>query len=273
MIAARYIPPPPLADFVDQFWYWDAYTLPHSKERLLPDGSMTLAFNLGQDRIRIFDQHDMSKFSTLRGQTFSGAHSSFFVLDTESMLSTMGVHFKPGGAFPFFRMPATELCDQCIGIDDLWGDAAGSMRDRLLEPTTAAEKFRCLEEWLLKRLAKPLERHPAVDYAMGVFVSHRSALPVSTVAERTGYSQRRLIQLFSEQVGLTPKLFSRIGRFQRVIRDVADCTEIDWAGIALSCGYFDQAHFIHEFQEFCGLTPSAYLQYRTEHLNHVPVAD
>jgi AraC-like DNA-binding protein len=147
------------------------------------------------------------------------------------------------------------------------------MRDRLLEPTTAAEKFRCLEEWLLKRLAKPLERHPAVDYAMGVFVSHRSALPVSTVAERTGYSQRRLIQLFSEQVGLTPKLFSRIGRFQRVIRDVADCTEIDWAGIALSCGYFDQAHFIHEFQEFCGLTPSAYLQYRTEHLNHVPVAD
>lgn len=273
MIAVQYIPRAPLSDFVDRFWYWDANALPHTKERLLPDGSMTLVFNLGQDRIRLFDPRDLSKFSTLRGHTFSGAHSGFFVVDTENMVRTVGVHFKPGGAFPFLRMPASELSDLCIGLDDLWGETARSIRDRLLEPSSAAAKFQLLEQWLLGRLAKPLKRHPAVDYAMREFVRHRSALPVSTVAERLGYSQRRLNQLFSEEVGLSPKLFSRIRRFQRVIHDVAGRREIDWAGAALSCGYYDQAHFIHEFHEFCGLTPLAYLKYRTEHLNHVPVAD
>jgi AraC-like DNA-binding protein len=272
MIAVQYIPPAPLSEFVDRFWYWDANTLSHAKERLLPDGSMTLVFNLGQDQIRLFDPCDMSKFSTLRGHTFSGAHSGFFVVDTENMVNTVGIHFKPGGAFPFLTMPASDLSDLCIGLEELWGEDARRIRDRLLEPSSPAAKFQLLERWLLSRLAKPLKRHLAVDFAMGEFVRHRSALPVSTVAERLGYSQRRLNQLFSQEVGLSPKLFSRIRRFQRVIHDVAGQREIDWTGVALSCGYYDQAHFIHEFQEFCGLTPSAYLERRTEHLNHVPVA-
>lgn len=100
MIAARYIPRPPLADFVDQFWYWDANTLPHSKERLLPDGSMTLAFNLGQDRIRIFDRHDMSTFSTLRGQTFSGAHSKLLCAGHREHVEHCGGPFQAGRGVP-----------------------------------------------------------------------------------------------------------------------------------------------------------------------------
>ena len=86
-------------------------------------------------------------------------------------------------------------------------------------------------------------------------------------------SQRRFIQLFSNEVGLTPKLFCRVNRFQRVVRSLASIEEVDWAEVALDCGYYDQAHFIHDFQDFAGITPSAYLEHCTEHLNHVPLIE
>jgi AraC-like DNA-binding protein len=72
-------------------------------------------------------------------------------------------------------------------------------------------------------------------------------------------------------VGLAPKVFCRVRRFQRVLRMLHKTTQVDWADVALECGYYDQAHFIHDFQSFCGLTPSAYLAAATPHLNHVPL--
>ena len=95
-----------------------------------------------------------------------------------------------------------------------------------------------------------------------------------TVAEVTGLiglSPRRFIQVFSAEVGLTPKLFCRIRRFQRVVRHIAKEERVEWADVAADCGYFDQAHFIHDFRAFSGINPTTYLAQRTEHLNHVPI--
>jgi AraC-like DNA-binding protein len=94
---------------------------------------------------------------------------------------------------------------------------------------------------------------------------------VSAVTDYIGISTRRFIQLFHQQVGLTPKAFCRVRRFQRVLRSVHGRREVDWAQVALDCGYYDQPHFIHDFQAFSGFTPSAYLALATTHLNHVPL--
>ena len=77
-------------------------------------------------------------------------------------------------------------------------------------------------------------------------------------------SRRRFICTFGDEIGLTPKLYCRIGRFQRVIASVGAAAEVDWAEIAASTGYFDQSHFIHDFREFAGLTPTEYLELRIE---------
>jgi AraC-like DNA-binding protein len=79
--------------------------------------------------------------------------------------------------------------------------------------------------------------------------------------------------LFQKEVGLTPKLFCRVRRFQRVLRCIQKGLAFDWTQIALECGYYDQAHFIHDFHAFSGINPSAYLAAHTAHLNHVPLAD
>ncbi len=126
-----------------------------------------------------------------------------------------------------------------------------------------------LETCLLEQLAKPLERHPAVSF--GIQQLRGAGQSVAQVVDKAGFSQRRFIQLFDEQVGLTPKLFCRVSRFQRVVQIAHGAAQIDWADLALDCGYYDQAHFIHDFQSFAGITPGTYLQQRTQHLNHVPL--
>ncbi len=267
----RYIPPPPLSEFVDQLWYYEGYSQPHAKERLLPDGSMELVFNLNEDQMRVYES--TSEPRTFRGSVLVGAHSKFFVIDTAEQTTVIGVHFKPGGAFPFFKLPVGELQDRHVGLDTLWGLKAVELRDRLLEAPTPDAKFSILERVLLEQAAKPLGRHPAVAFALMRFGAVQHPQSVADVTGQIGLSSRRFIDVFNNQVGLTPKLFCRVRRFQEVLKRLGMKREVDWTRIALDCGYFDQSHFIHDFRAFSGINPTSYLAHRTEHLNHVPILD
>ena len=160
-----------------------------------------------------------------------------------------------------------------IGIDDLWGEGRANELLHLLNETERPERrFRIIEMWMMKAITRPLNHHPAVNFAIAE-LERNPTLPTSRVAARVNLSKRRFIEVFSDEVGLTPKLFSRIQRFNRVISSVVLSNDVDWLEIAMSCGYFDQAHLIHEFQEFSNLRPTEYLGLRTEHLRHVRVSD
>lgn len=264
-------PAPPLSDFVDVLWLYEGYEATHAQERLLPDGTVELVVNLREDRIRIHDSRDPEQFQTAPGAVVSGPRSEFFVIDTASAASTIGAHFKPGGAFPFFRVPPGEISNHSIPLACLWGDGAARLRERLLLATTPQAKFRVMENCLLEQLARPLEHHPAMSFAVQQICQARYSGPISQITEKVGFSQRHFIQLFCDEVGLTPKLFCRVSRFQRVIQRAHVRNGINWAQLALECGYYDQAHFNHDFQAFAGLTPSQYLERKTPHANHVPL--
>jgi len=221
--------------------------------------------------VRVYDRQDLGKYDKLRGAALVGPHSEFFVIDTAQQRNVIGVHFKPGGAFPFLPLPADELHGRHISLEDVWGGWAAELRERLLAAKSLAGRFCILEAALLARLWRPLERHPAVDFALGRFRGGPQTPTVGEVTEESGLSSRRFIELFRQQVGLTPKLFCRVRRFQEVLRRVAPGQRIDWTDVALSCGYFDQAHFIHDFRAFSGISPTMYAELRTEHTNHVPI--
>lgn len=257
MLHRAIVPPPPLSDFVALLWLYEGFAPPHPKERLLPTGTVELVI-------------DMRAETAGNGAVVCGAHSQFFEIETAVEASVVGVHFKPGGAFPFFAPPLGELRNLNVGLDDLWGTHAGDLRERLLLARTPELRLRLLGEGLLARAVRPLASHPAVAHAVREFVGPR-ARTVAEVSGDLGLSQRRFIELFSGEVGLTPKLFCRVRRFQEVVRIAHTSERVDWARVALACGYFDQAHFIHDFRAFSGLTPSAYLLQRGEHMNHVPV--
>ena len=84
-----------------------------------------------------------------------------------------------------------------------------------------------------------------------------------------GLSPRRFIEVFKDEVGLRPKVFCRVRRFQRVLASIHRQESVEWADVAVACGYYDQAHFIHDFRAFSGINPTAYLERRGRHRNHV----
>jgi AraC-like DNA-binding protein len=267
----KYVPRAPLASLVKCFWYWEGAPQTHTQERLMPNGEASIVFNLCDDPIRIYEGDALERYGSYGHSVISGARTKSFGIDTAQEERVFGIQFEAGGAFPFFRMPASELENEAVDLECLWAGPAQELRERLLSTPTIEAMFLLCEKYLRAQLVKPLELHPAVVFARQRFCRNGSNITVASVLDEVGLSQRRFIQVFHEQVGLTPKAFCRVRRFQRILEAVHRAREVDWVGVALDCGYYDQAHFIHDFREFSALTPSQYLARATEHLNHVPV--
>lgn len=244
------VPGPPLSEHVALVWGAQGYAPGHAQEWLLPTGSMDLIVDFQTNQ-----------------SLMVGAYSRPGLLDTSQPVSVMGAHFKPGGAFAFLAMPADEMHNQDVDLTDVWTPVESAvLRETLLAAATMDRRLDVLERALAARLKRV--RNPAVAFAIREFARGRR---VGDVAAQIGTSQRTFINTFAREVGMTPKLFCRVRRFNRTIRMVHRRDEVDWSDVALACGYFDQPHLIRDFRAFSGLSPSEYLAMKTEHLNHVPV--
>ena len=180
-----YIPRPPLSEFVSLFWSQEGYDPSHAVERVIPTGTMQLIFSLREDELRVYDRQDHHRFRSLGGSLISGAHSRFVVIDTTSAASTVGVHFKVGGAPPFLGVAADELRDADVPLESLWGTKATELRDQLLEAGTPEARFRLLERALLAQVVRPLAHHPAVAFALEEFRTTSRMKTISEVVELT----------------------------------------------------------------------------------------
>jgi len=267
----RHTPAAPLSAFVECFWYWEGAPQSHAKERLLPNGEASIIFNLRNEPIRIYDARDFNKYASYGHAVLSGPRADCFVIDTDQQECVLGIQFRPGGTFPFFRIPACEAEGKSVSLEDVWPGSAGELRERLLAASSVPAMFRLVEAYLFRQLVRPLSLHPAVTYAVQELQAATQNAKIAAVTDHIGLSARRFIELFRHQVGLTPKVFSRVRRFQHVLQVIRETRDIDWVDVALTCGYYDQAHFIHDFQSFSGLTPRSYKAAATPHLNHVPL--
>jgi AraC-like DNA-binding protein len=249
-----------LKDFVGKLWLFEGYVQPHARERMLPLPTTELVIDLRE------------AMPASHAATVAGPHSEHWLLETASAASVVGVHFRPGGAFPFFDCPASELHNMRISLETLWGAKARLLVDEVRAAATPDAKFDVLERVLLAA-ARSLSRHRAVTFALQALSDVTHGRGVAEVTSAIGMSQRRFLEHFRGEVGMAPKLFARVQRFQAVVETVHTLREVNWADIATDCGYFDQAHFNHDFRAFSGFTPSAYFALKSAHRNHVPLPD
>lgn len=255
MVCHSHSPSVPLGAFIERLWLC-ADTPPHALEHL-PNGAFELVINLGEDafRVRSAGQGDWRELS---GAVIAGAYSRCFAADRRAHATFLGIQFRPGGAFPFLDRPASELADAHVELDALWGSSGAELRERIVEAATPAERFALVEEALLRRVRRMPELHPAVVGALQALEIAEEEVRIRDLAADLGLSQRRLIQVFSAEVGMTPKRYQQVRRFQRVYARVRDDADPDWAAVAAEGGYFDQSHLIHEFRRFSGFTPTAF---------------
>jgi AraC-like DNA-binding protein len=267
MSVYRHIPRPPLGQHVEWLWYYDDVQPDHDREHVLPDGAFDLIFNLEDRPRKLFDREDAGRFNSFKRGWISGAHAEFLIIDVLSGATMIGAHFKPGGAARFLALPAGELCRQVVEVDAIWGAGIWEWRERLLAAQGARAKFEVFEQMLHQRLAAAGTKaagNRGVTWAVGQFMREPHLQSIAAVSHDLGVSHKQFIEQFRREVGLTPKLFCRIRRFQEVLGRIHSQKAVNWADVACSCGYFDQAHFVKDFLAFAGLNPSAYLDRRIE---------
>jgi AraC-like DNA-binding protein len=267
-----HIPAPPLAEFVEHLWSLsDAPT--HAMERIVPSGTQELVINLHENEFRIYEPFDAQSCRRFSGAIVSGAYRGSFVIDSRAHASVVGVHFRPGGAFPFLGLPPGELANVHVDLATLWGTRARALRDRLGDAPTTQHRFQILEGALLACIRDPMRRHAAVQ--LGLDRLRRGAKNIGELASQASLSRRRFIEVFTAEVGMTPKLFSRVQRFQRALSRSKQLTSPDWSQLALECGYFDQSHLIRDFVAFAGFSPAELLRHLGPNLkeHHVALFD
>jgi len=266
-----HIPALPLTEFVEHLWTLsDAPT--HARERIVASGTQELVINLHEDEFRIYEPVDTQGYQRFSGAIVSGAYRGSFVIDTRAHTSVIGVHFRPGGAAPFLGLPPGELADSHVDLETLWGTRAHELRGRLHDAQTTRHRIWILEEALLACLRRPFRRHAAVQF--GLERLGHGANDIGKLSSEANLSRRRFIEVFTAEVGMTPKLFSRVQRFQRALLLAQHQASPAWSQVALECGYFDQSHLIRDFAAFTGFSPSELLRHVGRHLkeNHVALS-
>jgi AraC-like DNA-binding protein len=259
MFASRYKPHPALSGFVEDLWLYDGYVSAHDRERILPSGTFELVLNLRENELRIYGAAEAERCRRFSGAVISGPYAGYFCSDAAEEVSIMGVHFRPGGAFPFLGFPAGELSNAHIDLAEIWKGHAEDLRAQLVEAACPIERFRLLERNLFEHLVQPLEHHPAVSIALDAHSRRGASTRTRELARACGLSERRFIDVFRLEVGMTPKLFDRVRRFHRTLGKLGACQGVDWAALAAANGYFDQSHLIHDFREFTGICPMDYV--------------
>lgn len=268
------IPCSPLSNLIENIWLYQGAPVPFALQRILPTGTAQLIVNLKEDQIRSYDPESGCVQSQTSGAVLAGVRTRCTVIDTNEQEHVLGVSFKPGGLMPFFRVPAHETCNADIPLAVLWARSeAASLRERLLNARCPEAQLALTEQVLSARLSSSppdaAAPHPAVAFALSAFSRRPLAARVKEVTDAVGLSPKRFIERFKAEVGIGPKQYCRILRFQQAVTQAHQAQGIDWPRLALDCGYSDQAHFIHEFRSFAGLTPGSYRADRTEFQNHV----
>jgi AraC-like DNA-binding protein len=256
---------PALAPFIKAFHYHESDLAP-VVERILPNGQAHLMVNLAEDEFRTYSGERSESVHRTRGAVLAGPHGKATAIDTMEQRHLIAVEFKLGGAAAFFQMPLSEVCDQIVGLHDLWGYDGAFVRERLCEPPSPDEKLRVLEAILLERFTRSWE--PGTTTAVELLAR---GVSLTDTRSRLGLLPKTFLGRIRAQAGLTPKRLWRVCRMQRLLSSVPRPADAQWCQVAAQFGYTDQAHFIHDFRDLTGLTPTAYRPAAPQRRNHVPV--
>ncbi len=271
MIHRHYIPKAPLNEFIACFIYYRDYNPVHSIDRFLPDGNVNLVIDLTDYPKYIYDNHTLTEIQSCRRVWFSGIRNKFITIPSGRDSEMLLIYFRKGKSYPFANAPVSAFTDHVVDGEQVLTPEILRMREQLQEMVDINQKFLCVEEFLLNMFRNRLQVNPFVDYAVGQILQSPHSAVIKDITNKVGFSQKHMIDMFRQHVGMTPKSFLKVMRFQKAIREIEQNRQVTWARIAYESGYYDQAHFINDFKTFSGFTPSQYLTRHSDSVNYVAV--
>lgn len=253
-----HLPSPPLSTFVNYYWHCDG-PAPYPRLKILPMPALHMMVNFG-DAYHVYGRDEARPLVTCAESWVVGLWNTYHVMDRPPNMQLINVSFKLGEAYPFVHQPLSELHNQIVPLDAIWGQSVAELRERVYAAPTRQARFALLERLLLARLCEAPYGLDMIRHAVAQIAQQSGMLQIQALSEEMGVSQKHLITQFKQLVGGTPKEVARIFRLKRVLYSIHSTRPLDLAQIALQSGYYDQTHFDKDFHTFTGHTPTDYLR-------------
>jgi len=250
-----------LSQFVRYFWVLEGdLKSKNYVHRSLADGGVEIVFHYKAmfDEIIAANRVEKSFASGISGQS-----RKFRRFITCENFGIFGAYLYPFAVPQFFSFPATDMSNQMISLEDLLGKDGKELEEKMMTATDNAHRVNIISAFLENRLNKKQLQTSPMIHAVSQIIHSKEIVDVRTLAKYFNLSTRQFERKFKEFAGFSPKLFSRIIRFQSAASkygsDYPTLTEI-----AYDCGYYDQSHFIHDFKEFSGYHPKTFFSGKAE---------
>jgi len=274
MILQARIPAFPLNKFIENLVYYHGLEPTHVLDRFLPDGNTEIIIDLTENPQHIYHNETLQEIQVCRYAWVSGVRTRPITIPSGRGSRMLIVAFKKGKAYPFYPLPMSEITNLVVGAEMIFGMAMFDLREQLLAASSIERMFFLVEKFLLRQAGNALSTDmtsQSVAYAISSISRKPDRSGFLQLGDQIGYSQKHFINLFKKQVGVPPNQYMKIMRFQKAILEIESARSIHWSEIALRNGFYDQAHFIHDFKNFSGFTPGEYMVRKTDFLNYVPV--
>ncbi|MCF2505779.1 helix-turn-helix domain-containing protein [Dyadobacter sp. CY107] len=251
-------PSPALTPYILHYLILEDHAVRPSRHRFFPDGHPGIAFHFGD----AFLQQDFhTKAPIKHPESFIyGQVNHHFDLISGTKIGMLIVVFKPFGLSAFMKMPAKLLANQTLALAEIFPQTAGPLTDQVLGAQDHHARIEVIESFLMSQLAYNKHDIRLVTACTKMIDNACSPVPVRVLAEKLSVTERSLERAFDLHIGLSPKLYCRIARLQRYLKLRKNSPDMSLTVLGYEAGYYDQAHFIKDFSDLAGITPSQYDQ-------------
>jgi len=247
---------------------YEEETIGFNRRRELPSGEVIVIIGLGPRLETTYPELSPARVEEHRSFV-AGIHETHCLVGSPGAQAGIQVNLTPLGAHLLLATPMDELANRVVEIDELLRAEGELLVEQLHGAGSWEARFALLDAVLERRLDAARPASPDVAWAWRRVVASGGRLPIGELCAELGCSRRHMLRRFDEQVGVGPKAFARIVRFQRAVRllghrdgpstigrtEPAVARDLSWGEIALECGYFDQSHMNRDFRRLAGMAP------------------
>jgi len=251
----EYKPHKSLSQFIECYWSAKADKPPfREEESLIPDGTIELMFNFGDD----YAQINEGGRDIIKGSHIIGIRKQTLFISQTNRQNFFSIRFRPGGTYPFFKVPAYLFANTFTGLDELLGKEYKELERRLADTENNERRVEITERYLLKQLQTDND-YPFVK-ACSAKLLKNSSTRIDHLAREFNTTYKTIERKFKRVIGLTPSELVKVKRFNQAVHTMYSCEYKSLSEVALVCGYYDQSHFIREFKQLTRYSPRQFLK-------------